>query len=253
LTSHSKQNKISTPISSVAAELPQEVEQPLELDMEELSKELSEEPEPANEEDDLEFLLAVDDLQSALAFNATDDRTYSLKAPKRHRGSESLSTMYDDREMEICHEEGKRLSTPEMSPEKLEKADMYDQEELINFLTKDYQLTINRDPKSNRINVDKKPIQKTKDHFFEGLSNSLRDLAKEYSKEMDEMHMLFMEVSCDLGELRSLLKGQKAPKWSMLEDLAIQSEPDSMEFKHICDMKGSNHVHKRRKFLELQI
>lgn len=230
--------------------MPQEVEQP--LDMEVMSNEPSVEPEIVNEEDELEFLLAVDDLQSALAFNATDDRTYSLKAPKRNKGSGSLSSMYDDRDTEICLEEGKKLSIPEISPEKSEKADLYDQEELVSFLTKDFQLTINRDPKNNKINVKKKPIQKTKDNFFEDLSVSLRDLAKEYSKEMDEMHMLFMEVSCDLGELRSLLKGQKAPKWSMLEDLAIQSEPESMEFKHICDMKGANHVHKRRKFLELQ-
>ena len=113
-------------------------------------------------------------------------------------------------------------------------------------------MTITRNISNNEFNVKKVPVQRSKEQFFEGLSKGLRDLAKEYGKEMDEMHMLFMEVSCDLGELRNLLKGEKAPKWSMLEDLAIQSEPDSAEFKHICNSKGESHVLKRRKFLELQ-
>jgi hypothetical protein len=76
-------------------------------------------------------------------------------------------------------------------------------------------------------------------------------LAKEYDKEMDEIHMLFMEVSCDLGELKNILKGEKTSKWTMLEDLAIQNEPSSIEFKHISDSKGDEQVRKRKKFLEM--
>lgn len=268
LSTHSKPKYVSGPSS--VAESNQEIDQP--LDMEVMSREATEEPP---EEDDLEFLLAIEDLQSAIAFNATDDRTYSLKAPKRN-GNGSLHIMFDNRDDKLRKEERKRVSNTFETPEKSEnggetlevvkkitfekdddflKADstnIYNQDELFDFLTKDFKITLHRDPKSNELSVKSKVVQKAKDHFFEKLSRDLRDLAKEYGKEMDEMHMLFMEVSCDLGELRNLLKGEKAPKWSMLEDLAIQSEPESVEYKHICDSKGGNQVSKRRKFLELQ-
>ena len=69
---------------------------------------------------------------------------------------------------------------------------------------------------------------------------------------MDQVHMLFMEVSCDLEELEKLLNGQKySDKWSMLEDLAIQSDPTSMEFEHVVQAKGLSQVRKRKIFLEL--
>ena len=69
---------------------------------------------------------------------------------------------------------------------------------------------------------------------------------------MDQVHMLFMEVSCDLEELEKLLNCQKySDKWSMLEDLAIQSDPTSMEFEHVVQAKGLSQVRKRKRFLEL--
>ena len=164
-----------------------------QLDMEVMSNEASDEPE--EEEDDLEFLLAVDDLQSALAFNASDDRTYSFRAPKRTKEPGFLSSMYDGRELKMQKEEGKRMYSPTESPEKDDTEPLYNQDELYNFLTKDFSMKITRNTKSNEINVKKSAIQNTKDLFFEDLSKELRDLAKEYGKEMDEMHMLFMEVS----------------------------------------------------------
>lgn len=122
---------------------------------------------------------------------------------------------------------------------------------MVSFLEKDFKLTIQRDP-SNKLSVKSKVLQTSQDHFFEKLSKELKDLAKEYGKEMDELHMLFMEVCCDIGELKKVLRYGSGSSWTMLEDLALQREPDSMEFKHICDSKGGSQVNKRKKFLEIQ-
>lgn len=180
--------------------------------------------------------------------------------------------MYDFRDDTIRKEERKKISTvldnfegKDESSTKDLKADVvkdesflksnntmiYDQDDMFSLLTKDMKVIITRNLKNNKISVKSKRVQKSQDRFFEKLSNELRELAKEYGKEMDELHMLFMEVSCDLGDLKNLLKGEKASKWTMLEDLAIQSEPNSIEFKHICDSKGGQQVYKRKKFLEM--
>jgi len=273
-------NKYASGSSSSVEMSVQEEEKPMiesqtdqALDMEIMSKEASEEAQ--EEEDDLEFLLAVDDLQSAIAFNATDDRTYSLAAPKRISGMNNLNTLYDNRDDKLRKEERKKVAANNISPDKPMQASdnaeiirniaftkdddflksdnsmIYNQENLLDFLTKDFKLTIHRNSDNNELSVKSKIIQKAKDYFFEKLSKELRDLAKEYGKEMDELHMLFMEVSCDIGELRVLLKGEKASKWTMLQDLAIQQEPDSAEFKHICESMGESQVVKRKQFLEM--
>ncbi|CAI2365969.1 unnamed protein product [Moneuplotes crassus] len=225
----------------------EEIEEP--LDMEVCSREASEEAAQQEEDDNCEFLLAIEDLQSALAFNATDDRTYSLNAPKR-RKDKTLSELYDDAEnISIGDYEATKINSPDGSNDDSTRFNSKCSGENVDYMNSNISITRNRI--SNEFTVKKVAVQKSKQQFFEDLSKELRSLSKEYGKEMDEMHMLFMEVSCDLGELKSLLKGMKAPKWSMLEDLAIQSEPDSAEFKHICNSKGESHVLKRRKFLEL--
>lgn len=101
LNNQTKPKSVSGP-SSVVGSQP-ENEQALDMDV--MSREASEEPE-----EDMEFLLAVEDLQSAIAFNATDDRTYSLKAPKRADGLGSLDSMYECRDDKLSNEERKRLS-----------------------------------------------------------------------------------------------------------------------------------------------
>lgn len=106
--------------------------------------------------------------------------------------------------------------------------------------------------KSNQLTVKSKLMLKEQNQFFEKLSKELRDLAKEYNKDIDQLHLLFMEVSCDLGELKSLLRGEKASRFTMLEDLALQNEPDSIEFKHINNKYLDHQVQKRRKFLEME-
>lgn len=73
------------------------------VDMTVLSQEASDEPDEAGDEpdEDLEFILAIDDLQSAFAFNATDCQSYSLKVQKRKTCSGHLHAMYDNRDDRI--------------------------------------------------------------------------------------------------------------------------------------------------------
>jgi hypothetical protein len=238
-----------------------------QLDMEILSSKEISEMEPDEDQEQLEFLLAVDDLQSAIAFNETDDRTYSLKAPKITR-SNKLHSLYDNRDDILRNEERKRLSTNSLQNSEEKKTEVtnkdemyllpdttsiYNQEDLIDFLKRDCQITIHRDYTKNERCVQSRTGQnkQKEQQFFEKLSKELRELAKKYGKEMDELHMLFMEVSWDINELKNLLQGEKPGKWSMLEDLAIQSEPDSMEFHSLIDTKGGSEVLKRKKFLEI--
>lgn len=97
----------------IEREIREEIEEP--LDMEVCSREPSEEGEMPEEEDNCEFLLAIEDLQSALAFNATDDRTYSLNAPKRKK-DQTLSDLYDQADNYLIGDyEATKMNSPNES------------------------------------------------------------------------------------------------------------------------------------------
>lgn len=179
--------------------------------------------------------------------------------------------MYDNRDDRIRREERKKISEIfdgsensqlqkkmiQTGPNKVEgpqsnSTEIYNQPDLFSFLNKDLHLTLNRDMKSNQLTVKSKLMLKEQNQFFEKLSKELKDLSKEYNKDIDQLHLLFMEVSCDLGELKSLLRGEKTTRFTMLEDLALQNEPDSIEFKHISNKYLDHQVQKRRKFLEIE-
>lgn len=103
--------------------------------------------------------------------------------------------------------------------------------------------------------VSKTASKATKLDFFSNLAYELEHLSKIYARDIDEIHMLFMEVSCDLGLLKKVLEGEASSntlKWNELEDLAVQSEPGSVEYQFICNQKGRDEVRKRRIFLEKQ-
>lgn len=187
------------------------------LDMEVQSQEASSEaPEVQPENEDMEFLLAVDDLQSAISFNDTDDRTYSLTNQKKVYGKARLSDLYGNSDEKLKdHTRSKLFDTMDKENDgpgntalikkmtfvkdddflKSDSTTVYNEEELQSFLTNELKITINRDPATDKFSVKTKVVQKSKDEFFDKLSKELRDLAKDYGKEMDEIHMLFMEVS----------------------------------------------------------
>ena len=55
-----------------------------------------------------------------------------------------------------------------------------------------------------------------------------------------------METWCDIEELKNVLKGEKNRQRNHLEDLALQSDHGSREYKHIQEFKAENFEKKRK-------
>jgi hypothetical protein len=89
--------------------------------------------------------------------------------------------------------------------------------------------------------------------FFNSLYEELQHLSRIYVRKVEEIHMMFLEVSCDIQRLKRLLDDDpKAAKqkWDELRDLAVQSDPGTAEYQAISNERGQKEVHKRRMFLE---
>lgn len=87
--------------------------------------------------------------------------------------------------------------------------------------------------------------------FFALLASDMLDLAEKYKRDVDDVHRMFFEVSCDRDKLIKLLEGkQTVQKWEQIEDLAVKDNPDSMAYKYVMQKRGENEVAKRRHFLE---
>lgn len=76
-------------------------------------------------------------------------------------------------------------------------------------------------------------------------------LADKYRRDVEEVHKAFFEFSCNREKLIKFLEGQKVEKWSILEDLALSEDPNSLSYRHVVQTKGENEASKRKMFLEL--
>jgi len=47
-------------------------------------------------------------------------------------------------------------------------------------------------------------------------------LAEKYKRDIEEVHKIFFELSCDRDKLIKYLEGQKVERWLLLEDLALR-------------------------------
>ena len=90
--------------------------------------------------------------------------------------------------------------------------------------------------------------------FFALLAADMLELAEKYKRDVDQVHRIFFEVSCDREKLVKILEGGKmiVDKWDQMEDLAAREGPSSQAFKYVMQKKGPNEVSKRRKFLEIE-
>jgi len=220
---------------------------------------------------ELEFILQVDDLQSVISYNGGDqmEMTYEMKQSNLGKRIPSerptLSDMYSTVESECkrakLREDGTIYDVEDNKMEQKCSTNMiYDMKTLFGSLKGKGKIEVEAffeqiqgtKPKLRKREIKSIFKEKNMDLFFQSLSKKLRNLAKDHNKNMDEIHMLFMEVSCDFDDLQRLLEGQmENHKWSMLEDLAIQTDPNSMEFEHVVKQKGLSQVRKRKRFLEL--
>ena len=214
-------------------------------------------------QENVEFVLAVDEAESVIAFSEErkDQLIYSLKPVQKRKAAESLDAMYAHWEVEGLANARKRRKEAskeagddeEISLQTLrEREQIFTPEELKAKM--EVRISIEKDLETRKREVFSNcgsRKQKEEDYFHK-LSRELRRLAKEYNKDIEEIHMLFMEVSCDIEDLRKLLKGSGCvQKWSMLEDLAIQNDPNTEEYQHVENQLGDGLIKKRKKFLEL--
>lgn len=92
--------------------------------------------------------------------------------------------------------------------------------------------------------------------FFALLAADMLDLAEKYKRDVDEVHRMFFEVSCDRDRLIKLLEGANLgsaqSKWEQIEDLAVKDQPESMAYKYVMQKRGDKEVAKRRNFLEYE-
>lgn len=70
--------------------------------------------------------------------------------------------------------------------------------------------------------------------FFALLASDMLDLAEKYKRDVDDVHRLFFEVSCDREKLVKLLEGSMSiQKWEQIEDLAVKDAHQSQAYKYV--------------------
>jgi len=80
--------------------------------------------------------------------------------------------------------------------------------------------------------------------------NELQGYASQYSREFDEILLLFEEVNCNKAKLKEVLEGKSFAKWSELEDLALQeTDHTSRQYEFLIKTKGEEEVQRRKVFL----
>ena len=72
---------------------------------------------------------------------------------------------------------------------------------------------------------------------FQRLNEELELIAKQYSREIEEIYTLFEEVGCSKDQLKKLLLGHSYMKWLELEDMALLSK-DPRQVAYIIKTKG---------------
>eukprot|EP00347_Sterkiella_histriomuscorum_P007498 403348691 len=102
---------------------------------------------------------------------------------------------------------------------------------------------------------EKRQVQLTsgKEMYFALLAQDLMSLAEKYKRDIDEVHKIFFEVSCQRDQLVKILEGHKVnSKWGILEDLGLKDEPNQSSYQHVMKEKGQNEIDKRKQFLQMQ-
>lgn len=221
-------------------------------DEEEGVQDNEDQPSEEDEEEMQEFLLAVDDLESVLSYRESNDRTYNLQTNMKKINARNLSDAYtqleEDSQLETIS--NKRVKTDENTEINYPANKATDQN--VNWEEVDGITLYYKNKESVRY-VSKSGKKSQKLEFFNSLHDQLQHLSRIYVRKIEEIHMMFLEVSCDIKRLKKLLDDDPKAikqKWDELRDLAVQSCPGTPEFKAICDERGQKEVSKRRMFLE---
>jgi hypothetical protein len=211
------------------------------------------EEQPSEEDNDemQEFLLAVDDLESVLSYKESDDRTYNLQTNIKKNNARNLSDAYtqleEDSQLETNNhkrvkiDENTEISNP-----------VHNKNEKVNWEEIDGISLYYKNKECVRY-ISKSGKKSQKLELFNSLHDQLQYLSRIYVRKIEEIHMMFLEVSCDIKRLKKLLDDDPKAikqKWDELRDLAVQSCAGTPEFRAICTERGKEEVSKRRMFLE---
>lgn len=103
-----------------------------------------------------------------------------------------------------------------------------------------------RDPQGNQVILDQ-----GKEAYFALMAQDMLQLADKHNKDIDEVHKIYYQVSCNRDKLIKFLNGDKAQNpWSELEDLALKESGGQM-YNHVFKQKGEREVLDRKRFLEI--
>jgi len=84
-------------------------------------------------------------------------------------------------------------------------------------------------------------VEHGKEAYFALMAKDMLDLAKKYSKDVDEIHKVFYQVSCNREKLVKHLSGDKnAALWTELEDLALKEH--GQMYNHVLKTRGATEV-----------
>lgn len=213
---------------------------------------MTKEPSIVNNDEDMEFILEIEDMQSVVSNLVANDSSYNIN-PRKRKVHKSLGEMYSDYENKNGFKRVKVSETETKGNEYYEgDTTIYDQTDLYEFIKTDARVTISpnitENTRSVRSNLPKTHTEEVA--YFQEITEQLEELCDTYNKGMEEIHTLWMENCCDLEDLKKMLAGE-TKRWTVLEDLAVQSDPGSQEFGAVKSHRGEEQVLKRKQFLEM--
>jgi len=100
---------------------------------------------------------------------------------------------------------------------------------------------------------------------FKWIEFELKEIANQYSKDLDEVMTMFGQVNCDKKRLRDRLAGNSFCVWKKLEDLILQNHfnqtkanggvppTENSHYKQLLEEKGASEIQARMKFLGLVV
>lgn len=126
-------------------------------------------------DEDMEFVLEVEDMQSAISNTITGDSSYNIKPTRKRRHNQRLDDMYSNYDLRQGH---KRVKITEAEPKQLEynesESTIYDQESLLEYISTDAKVKITHYPETNK-RVYKSKVTNN-ETFFQRLTNDLENL-----------------------------------------------------------------------------
>lgn len=82
------------------------------------------------------------------------------------------------------------------------------------------------------------------------IAQDMADLSTQYNRDVNELHQIFYEVSCNRDNLIKVLnKDDKVDRWTVLEDLALKGDTQSEAYKHVRSVKSEDAISERKHFL----